>query len=440
MLTKVWNNYWFPPTPVINLAICRILIVTFQLFWLIFVDYFGLFREYSALPSSLYDPLPVLQFITLPFGSNYCPSHETLIAIYWITIASGILAVIGLWTTCGLLLFAIGNIFLQAYFYSFGDYHHPEAVMMIVLCILVLSPAGKTLSLDELRGYLKRNIQAKRFQSLNSRDTTGIFARWPLLLTRWLLALTYLDAATSKLSRGGLDWMNGYTLQYYLLHDGLLWNAELGVWLAHQHTLVLILSWMSILFEGAFFLILIVPKSAWVFLPAGIGFHIGIFLAMRAPFFQLMILYCVFIPWSVLLDYFSRRYRTVPSKKKPEILYDGECQLCVRSMTVIHYFDWLNSLACIDLETIWPHKEKNYPGMSLEACRKEMHLLLPDGTVYKGFFAFRKIIKYTPVLWPLLIFVYLPGMSWIGPKIYLRVASTRAKFQPCDSGSCSIHH
>ena len=440
MVAKAWNNYWFQSTPLVNLAACRIVIVAFQVFWLLYIDYFTLFREYSALPSSLFDPLPALKIITLPFGWNYRPSFEVLIMGYWITIVAGILAIVGLWTIFGLLVFAIGNVFLQAYFYSFGDYHHPEAVLMIVLCIFVLTPAGKALSFDELRSQIKQNVNNKRFQSFNSLDKTSIFAKWPLLLTQWMLALIYLDAAMSKLSRSGLDWMNGYTLQYYLLHDGLLWDAKLGVWLAHQHNLVVIISWMSMIFEATFFFVLIFPKLAWIYVPMGIGFHTGIYMTMRAPFFQLMILYSVFVPWLGMIRFCSRRIGMKTSNKKAEILYDGHCLLCIRSMTVIRYIDWFNCLAYTDLETIWPNKEKRYPGISLQECQKEMHLLLPDGTVHRGFFAFRKIIRYTPLLWPLLIVVYMPGMSWVGPKVYHCVASTRARIQQCNSESCSIHY
>jgi hypothetical protein len=47
-----------------------------------------------------------------------------------------------------LLLFAAGNVFLQSVVYSFGEFHHPEGLMMIGLVVLALSPSGRALSLD----------------------------------------------------------------------------------------------------------------------------------------------------------------------------------------------------------------------------------------------------------------------------------------------------
>ena len=46
-----------------------------------------------------------------------------------------------------------------------------------------------------------------------------------------------------------------------------------------------------------FFVAVVWPRSRWIYLPAGIAMHLAIFLAMGAPFFQFMALYCVFIPW-----------------------------------------------------------------------------------------------------------------------------------------------
>ena len=111
-----------------------------------------------------------------------------------------------------------------------------------------------------------------------------------------LLSLVYLDSALCKLLTAGADWVNGYTLQYYLYNDASLRGSEFGLWLARQHSAACALSWVTILWEGTFFLVLIFPRLVWIYLPLGIGLHVGMALAGVASFPQFMALYAAFIP------------------------------------------------------------------------------------------------------------------------------------------------
>lgn len=435
-----WNAYWFRPGPVINLAICRSVIVAYQLFHLYSHGYYGALRQLSKLPDFLYDPLPVLHLLVWPFGWTYRPPFEVLGTVFWITVAAGILALIGLKTNLSLAAFALGNVFLQAFYYSFGDFHHPDALMMIALTVLALSPAGRVLSVDDMWRRLQSNYRRGKFEPFNILDETSPFARWPLLLVQWMFGLIYLSAAMSKLTAAGPDWMTGYTLQYYLLQDGIRFGRPLGVWLAQHHFLAVALSWMTMLFEGTFFLVLIFPVLAWVYIPMGIGFYAGINLAMGATFFQHVALYVIFVNWAALIRAVSRRLAMSRSAKKPEIIYDGRCPLCIRSMTVLRYFDWFDRLRFSDLETEWQRLGKTHPELSIENCRREMHIVLPDGSVTKGFFAFREALKYLPPLWPLLVPFYLPFARIVGPKLYTIVASRRSRNDLGARETCVLHH
>ena len=305
-----WQAYWFRPGSLLNLAICRIVIIGFQLSVLLTTNYQKHCKKISEYPDFIYDPLPVLQLFIWPFGLDYRPSYVVLIASYGITVFAGICALVGFKTRLSMVFFAVGNIFLQATSYSFGKYHHPEALMMISLAILAISPAGMKLSLDshflrkrQAHGTPDKLGKNKLISDINS------FAFWPILLIRWLFALVYLDAAISKLEDGGLAWINGYTLQYYLFEDGLRWGSKLALWLGHQHLLVLILSCAAIIFEGTFFLILIFPKLAALYIPMGFTFHMGIYLTQKAPFFTFLALYSVFIPWTLLFARIAARKR-----------------------------------------------------------------------------------------------------------------------------------
>ncbi|HEY9865591.1 MAG TPA: DCC1-like thiol-disulfide oxidoreductase family protein [Candidatus Obscuribacterales bacterium] len=441
-LSKNWNAYWFLPSPLFDLALCRIIIIGFQLGYIILKSYHAKILKQGDIPGLVYDPLPIVGWLTFPWGVEQVPPDWFLSVIFYLTFIFGITALIGFKTNLSLIIFAIGNLFIQSYIFSFGSHHHPQALLLITLFILALSPSGAVLSLDDLLRKLQTNIKKQRFLPFNLLNKKSEFARWPLLTVQWLFALIYLSAALHKLTQGGgvlsTDWMNGYTLQYFLTNDGLRWGSDLGVWLGQYRIVGIVFAWMSIIFEATFFLVLIFPRLVWVYIPAGLGFHTGIYLAQRAPFFPFMALYSVFMPWTWMIKTFSRLQLHSLGQNKPEILYDGLCPLCIRSMTVLCYFDWFQRLIYTPVEEQWASIQKTYPDLSLDACLAEMHLILPDGSVRKGFFAFREIIRYLPPLWPLLAILYFPGSDILGPKIYGFVASRRKRLTRCSFDSCSL--
>lgn len=436
--TQRWNNYWFQPAPLFNLAVCRIIIVTFQVLYIVRRDYLNEILSRADLTNSPYEPVLIVRLLTLPWGASTPPPDLFLSGMFWVAMISGIFSIVGFKTNLSLWGCALSNLFIQAYLYSFGEHHHSQALMMMSLLILALSPSGKMLSIDDLQHRLRRNIKQKRFAIFHLLDENSLFARWPLLLIQWMYAFVYMSAAVAKLADGGPAWLNGYTLQFYLLQDGLTWDRDLGILLAQNHGFALISSWAAVLFEATFFLVLIFPKLAWLYIPLGASFHTGIYLAQMAPFFQYVTIYVVFIPWKSALEIISNRLGLSRSTPKPEILYDGQCPLCIRSMTVLCYFDWFKRLQYSDLEGRWQSLAESHPHIPLEALLDEMHLILPNGAVRKGFFAFRAILRYLPPLWPLLLICYFPGTSKIGPKIYKFIADRRPKFQRCSFDTCSI--
>lgn len=294
-LMKAWNRYWFAPRSLINLAVLRIAAVGLELSllitnWPVGGEFLRLDRD-----AAIYHPLTVLHLLTLPFGSHWLPPVPFLDAAFWVCVVAGFLGLIGLFTNPSLIVFALGSVFLQAFRYSFNDLHHPEAIMMFALTALALSPCGRMLSVDALRKEERRGFWGWERKSP--------FAGWPLLFMQWMIVLVYVSSAYVKLLRAGYAWANGYTLQYYLLEDGLLWHRPLGVWMAGQHETVVLLSWITLLFEATFILVMLFPRLRWIYVPIGFGLHAGIYVLMDAPFFELMALYAVFVPWMTLFQW-----------------------------------------------------------------------------------------------------------------------------------------
>ena len=288
-----WRRYWFSPAPCLDLAILRIVACALQLYWvLVFHNHYQQLGALAALADPYFDPILILNFLNLPFGWGFRPGLEILHTIYFISIAAGVFSLLGLLTNVSLVIFAATSVYLQAFLYSFGDYHHPEAIMMVALSVLALSPCGKVLSVD---AWLQRR-PGREDSAISAVQSE--FAGWPIKLLQWFFVLMYLSAVWSKASAAGLDWANGYTLQYYLARDGLRWGSPLGVWLSQFHGLILLSQVGVLLFQATFALAVIFPKLRWLYVPAGLALHIGIFLTLKAPFFSWIALYVIFIPWS----------------------------------------------------------------------------------------------------------------------------------------------
>jgi len=293
---SAWRGYWFKDTPYFDLAFLRILLVGLQCF-LMLSKTFGELSYVVGLDDMLYSPLLVFRFLMSPWGAHMRPDADWMNVIFWLTLACGGFSFFGLLTNLSMILFAVGNIFIQSYIYSFGDFHHPEAVMMIALLAFALSPCGKVLSID---GAIRKRRVVGTAPVVYLLDYCGPYAGWPIKFMQWFFPLMYLSAITAKMGHGSLDWANGFTLQYYMVHDSLRKGGDLALALAfsRHHDLIAFGQMVVLVFQATFFLVVPFPKLRWIYLPIGLLFHFGNYWILAADFPQWIGLYAVFIPWS----------------------------------------------------------------------------------------------------------------------------------------------
>jgi uncharacterized membrane protein YphA (DoxX/SURF4 family) len=284
-----WNAFWFPEATMLRLSLCRIIVVAAQLF--VFFPHLGYQIDLLKRDTGFVNPQLIVVVISSIIPTDVFFTPAVFKVLYYVTALAGMTCLIGLFTRLSALGFALGNWIFIAHTFSYGDYHHPQSLLCIFLMLLAFSPSGGCLSIDEL-------IRSRRYRYANAKRRTiekVEFAVWPLKLIQVLLAWTYFSTGLTKLLYSGFGWMNGYTLQQYMLNDASASGSRLGLWMAQQHILAQGMSIGTILFELFFFVMLIVPWSVPFFLIAGTFFHTGIYITMAAPFFQHIILYSVFI-------------------------------------------------------------------------------------------------------------------------------------------------
>jgi predicted DCC family thiol-disulfide oxidoreductase YuxK len=127
------------------------------------------------------------------------------------------------------------------------------------------------------------------------------------------------------------------------------------------------------------------------------------------------------------------------SKANPAVvLYDGACPLCQRSVAILKRLDWRRKLAYQDARDVAHLPETAVP-LDPNRLLQEMHLVTPNRKkVYAGYRAFRWMAGRIPLLWPIWPLLFLPGIPWIGQRVYRWVAKNRYNLVSCHDGECAV--
>ncbi len=127
-----------------------------------------------------------------------------------------------------------------------------------------------------------------------------------------------------------------------------------------------------------------------------------------------------------------------PAKGKAVVLYDGSCPMCQRGVRILKRLDWLKRLSyqdCRDTAHLPPCAVPLEPQKLLE----QMHVVTPDrNRAPAGFRAFRWMSWRMPLTLPIAPLLYIPGVPWLGNKLYLWLAKNRYDLAPCGDGGCQV--
>ncbi len=119
-----------------------------------------------------------------------------------------------------------------------------------------------------------------------------------------------------------------------------------------------------------------------------------------------------------------------------DVIYDGHCGFCVRSLKVRLALDVRGALRFHDAKAR-QQVDSMFPKLAPADFENAMFAVAPDRNVTRGFFAFRRILWESPLMWPLIPLFYFPGSRAIGPKVYAWVARNRRRFG-CESDVCDV--
>src|SRR5947208_13630713 len=113
------------------------------------------------------------------------------------------------------------------------------------------------------------------------------------------------------------------------------------------------------------------------------------------------------------------------------VIYDGDCPLCRKSVAILRSLDWLRRLEYVNARDSEQPLLLQSPVVGAPLL-DEMHLLTPDGKrLFHGFGAFRWMAWRLPLCWLIAPLLYVPGVPWLGQRIYLWIARKRFHLVPC---------
>ncbi|MGA7326045.1 MAG: DCC1-like thiol-disulfide oxidoreductase family protein [Rhodomicrobium sp.] len=287
-------------------------------------------------------------------------------------------------------------------------------ILASTLLILCLAPIGQAMSLDRVRALraAKRNNLGATLPLYRS-PWTGACTR----LIQIQMAVIFFYSAVTKLARS--EWIDGSAVWVVFTMDEHYSPAILHL-LASQYWLVEVGTYGTIFLELAF-TFLIWQRSTRPYLLADALVLHALFAVMMGLYYFSFVM--VMGHMSFVRPEWITRLGLAWKRKMGgmEMIYDGRCGFCVRSMAWFLAFDGLGQIKARDFRT------NPSPVVSDANMEKALYLVLPDGRALPGFEAYRYVVLRVPGLWWQIPFFYVPVFSrLIGTPIYNWVAGNRS--------------
>jgi predicted DCC family thiol-disulfide oxidoreductase YuxK len=120
------------------------------------------------------------------------------------------------------------------------------------------------------------------------------------------------------------------------------------------------------------------------------------------------------------------------------MLYDGNCRICRSQAQTIAGYNDDGLIEVLDMNT--PDARARFPQVTPAMAQREMHLVAPDGTLYRGAEAVRETLLRLPALRGLGELMRLPGAMGLARPLYAWVARNRyllgGRVESCEDGTC----
>jgi predicted DCC family thiol-disulfide oxidoreductase YuxK len=412
-LGRAWSQLWFQSSPTTPIELARIGIGA------------ALLLHYARATPFLFDfwgetgwaPLAViLENSTSPWNQSvffYFTVSWQLIAFHVFFLLCCAALMVGWRTSWVKWVVLVGQI-------SY-DYRNPtlpygvDMILASLLFIMCVAPVGRANSLDRVRA-----VRAAKLEKLSARPPQ-YSSPWAGACTRLMqiqMAVLFFYSAIAKL--GGYEWWNGDAIWVVFINAQYYNRAVLDL-LASHYWLSNVATYATIIIEIAFPFLIWQRRTRPYLLAAAIFLHLQFAVLMGLFYFSFVMVmgHMSFVrpEWLArLADAWKRGIGDM------EMIYDGKCGFCVRSMAWFLAFDGLGQMRIRNFRT------DPSPVVSNAQLEKALYLVLPDGRTLPGFDAYRYVVLRVPGLWWQVPFFYVPVLSRLfGRPIYNWIAANRTR-------------
>jgi predicted DCC family thiol-disulfide oxidoreductase YuxK len=412
-LGAAWTRLWFQNAPTTPLEIARMgvglaLLLHYGMASPYLFEFWG---ESGPVPNAL-----LLSQLDDPWKQSalfYFTAPWQWIAFHAVFLLSCVALILGWRTAWVKWLVLIG---LVSY-----DQRNPQlsygahGILACLAFILCLAPIGRALSLDRVRA-----VRLAKRKDLNAHPP-AFTSPWAFACTRLMqiqMAVLFYCSAVSKLR--GEDWWEGHAVWKVFTTDDY-YNPALLDLLASQYWIVNLGTYSTTLIEIAFPFLIWQQRTRPYLLAGAIFLHLQFALLMNLYCFSFVMImgHMSFVrpEWlSRLGAAWKRRMGGM------EMIYDGACGFCKRSMAWFLAFDGLRQIRIRDFRT------DPSPVVADEQVSKALYTVLPGGRALPGFEAYRYVVPRVPGLWWQVPFFYVPVLSrYFGHPIYNWIAANRSR-------------
>jgi predicted DCC family thiol-disulfide oxidoreductase YuxK len=414
---RVWSSIWFQEAPTTPLEVTRIGLGIAMLL------HYGMASQYlltfwgdngwmtrDLLANEIVDPFQQSVFFYFAAPWQWIAFH----ALFLFCIAAFMLG----WRTwlvkwvvlIGHLSFAYRNPVM-----TYGV----DSILACLLLIECFAPVGRALSLDRVR-EVRRAKRKYRDTNLGIRPPpyTSEWAFACMRLMQIQMALLFFFSGIGKLK--GDDWWDGSAI-WRVFTDSYFHSDALLAVLASQYWIVNVATYSTIVIEISYAFLIWQRATRPYLLVLGIFLHLQFALLMYLHYFSWVMImgHMSFLrpEWLQGIGAWWKR-RIGPM----EMIYDGHCGFCKRSMAWFLAFDGLDQIQVRDF------RANPSQLISDEQMLKALYLVLPNGRAMPGFEAYRYVVLRVPGLWWQIPFFYVPVFSrLIGTPTYYWFARNRSR-------------
>jgi predicted DCC family thiol-disulfide oxidoreductase YuxK len=390
----------------------------------------------ALLPVDTRQPGGVMAWVyALPFGFDRLVASETGLHVFQlITEWLLFLGMIGCGTRLVIPLGAVCYFLLLGVLQDYSFHWHQGWMPLYLIIILSFTPCGDGWSVERLW----RVIRGQPVPDSARAVAVYGWARY----TCWVaIAVSYWETGLCKLRLGGLSWWDPEGLRATFYEDSLMpreydWTWSLLLTQAHD-PLVGIMGVFAIAVESLWITVLFsrIVRKIWPVLT--VMFHIGVFIFQKILFLDLILMQLLFFDLTGVRKAIVRRLET--SYGRIQVLYDGHCPLCNRTVRVLRFFDLFARLECLDFRrlNLAEYNRRHNFALTIQDLDREMYVI-SRGQSYIGYYGYRVLAVALPAFWLLSPLMFLPGVSWVGERVYGYIARNRLGLVHCDSHCPSV--